>query len=151
MIFISSRNQKSNSLHMQTIELCHNKWNLCINEGLCLRFFTFTNPDNLRLLFFFQGPNSVYLCCFTRPYNIKAFHTKLMHMCSGLKDTRCLNFINTARFFFFINTRFISSTDFIILRVYFSIKYYQVIESVKIFIDVTHPDLDILFLSWLSF
>lgn len=32
------------------------------------------------------------------------------------------------------------------MRVYFSLKYCQVIESVKIFIDVTHSDLYILFL-----
>lgn len=56
-----------------------------------------TNLDNLRLLFFFEGQNSVYLCCFTRPYHIKAFHTKHIYMCAGLK-TLCLNFINTASY-----------------------------------------------------
>lgn len=129
---------------MQTSELWHNKWNHCINEVLCLRFFMFTNLDNLRLLFFLQGQNSVHLCCFTRPCHIKAFHTKHIYMCVGLKMW-CLNFINTASYIF-VNTRFISSTDLIIMRVFFSIKYCQVIEYVKIFFDMTHPDLHNVFI-----
>lgn len=78
------------------------------------------------------------LYCFTRPYHIKAFHAKHIYMCAGLKTLDV--FINIASYIF-VNTRFISSTDLIIMRVYFSIKYFQAIESIKIFIDVKHPDL----------
>lgn len=121
MIFISSKNQKCNSLHMQASNLWHNKWNHCINEVLRLRFLMFTNLDNLRLLFLFQGQISVHLYCFTRPYHIKAFHTKRIYMCVGLKTHYV--FINIASYIF-VNTRFISSTDLIIMSLYY-IKYCQ--------------------------
>lgn len=53
----------------------------------------FKNLDNLRILFCFQGQNSVYLCCFTRPSNVKACHTKLIYMCAGLKTRDALTLL----------------------------------------------------------